>query len=247
MTDGQLFPPRRHRRCSDLLFEQAPWPKPASLAHRHLTVHLRAGHSTASRADLNFTNAWREALFLLALARAAPIGRRLVAPPACRAFNVGLTSAALVLAPRDPERRSRKTHAAFAAIAKCSHGPRRAMSPRVPAKIACLSHCLGTKVSRVLLCNSWDCGGRYGGNVSTGHCYDGCCSCCGVVSQRPAFHRKAIVKLLRRACRCGCDLGGISIGPKLSRRLPTSRRWLLHAMTLEYFLTSSAQLCSVLL
>lgn len=42
-------------------------------------------------------------------------------------------------------------------------------------------------------------------------------------------------------------LGGISIGPKLSRRLPTSRRWLLHAMTLEYFLTSSAQLCSVLL
>src|SRR6266404_6834433 len=32
------------------------------------------------------------------LARAAPIARRLVAPPACSAFNIGLTSAALALA-----------------------------------------------------------------------------------------------------------------------------------------------------
>src|SRR5258706_11438634 len=53
-----------------------------------LQTGLRAGHSKASRADLNFTNAMREGLFLLALARAAPIARRLVAPPACGAFNV---------------------------------------------------------------------------------------------------------------------------------------------------------------
>src|SRR5258707_5743188 len=43
-----------------------------------LQTGLRAGHSKASRADLNFTNALREGLFLLALARAAPIARRLV-------------------------------------------------------------------------------------------------------------------------------------------------------------------------
>ena len=54
-----------------------------------LQTGLRAGHSKASRADLNFTNALREGLFLLALARAAPIARRLVAPPAYSAFNVG--------------------------------------------------------------------------------------------------------------------------------------------------------------
>src|SRR5258706_12522359 len=63
----------------------------------------RAFAPEASRADLNFTNALREGLFLLALARAAPIARRLVAPPACSAFNVGLTSAALVLARWNPE------------------------------------------------------------------------------------------------------------------------------------------------
>src|SRR5258708_32570458 len=68
-----------------------------------LQTGLRAGHSKASRADLNFTNALREGLFLLALARAAPIARRLVAPPACSAFNVGLTSAALALARWNPE------------------------------------------------------------------------------------------------------------------------------------------------
>ena len=34
-----------------------------------LQTGLRAGHSKASRADLNFTNALREGLFLLALAR----------------------------------------------------------------------------------------------------------------------------------------------------------------------------------
>ena len=68
-----------------------------------LQTGLRAGHSKASRADLNFTNALREGLFLLALARAAPIARRLVAPPACGAFNVGLTSPALALAWWNPE------------------------------------------------------------------------------------------------------------------------------------------------
>src|SRR5258707_10029506 len=52
-----------------------------------LQTGLRAGHSKASRADLNFTNALREGLFLLALARAAPIARRLVAPPACSRFQ----------------------------------------------------------------------------------------------------------------------------------------------------------------
>src|SRR5712671_1886183 len=68
-----------------------------------LQTGLRAGHSKASRADLNFTNALREGLFLLALARAAPIARRLVAPPARSAFNVGLTSAALALTRWNPE------------------------------------------------------------------------------------------------------------------------------------------------